>query len=339
MSELTQSAYEDLYYYMRLTRAAEERLESLFRQGRVVGGLYRSLGQEGASVGAAYALEKYDWFTPAIRNLGAMLVRGIGVEQMFLQYMGRADSPTRGRDNTTHFNDPSIGFLGPISPLGTTLCVAAGLALAIKMRAEERAVLAFLGDGGSRTGAAHEGISFATARRLPLVVVVENNGWAFGTRTSEQAALESFAEMGAGYGIPGSSVDGNDVLAVFSEVRKAASRARVGGGMSLIEVVTYRATGHAQHDSQDYVPAEELETWRARDPISRYVAWLMDNDLATRQRLTELDGRVERELDIAVERALGSPAPDTEAALENVLAGGPQSRAWTRSTEFDAGIP
>jgi len=330
MVELTRARLHELYYYMRLTRALEERLELLFRQGKVVGGLYRSLGQEGESVGAAYALEEGDYLAPAIRNLGAMLVRGVTPAQMLCQYMGRACAPGGGKDNTTHFHDHELGFIGPISPLGTNVCVLDGVGLAFRLRGRDRVALVFLGDGGSRTGAAHEGLCLAAAQRLPLVVVVENNGWSFGTRTSEVTALETLADMAVGYGVVGASVDGNDVLAVYGVVREAVERARAGQGMTLIEAVTYRLSGHAQHDAQTYVPGEELQAWRRRDPIARFVERLKDEGHASAEEIDSVDARVESELDEAVDQAAASPYPAPEQSLAGVYAGIEQPLPWYR---------
>lgn len=331
MSELKRSQHHELYYYMKLTRSLEERLELLFLQGKVVGGFYRSLGQEAQSVGAAYALGPGDWFSPAIRNLGAMLTRGIPLSTLLLQYTAAQDAPTGGKDNITHFHDRQRGFIGPISPLGTTLCVLVGVALSFKLRGERRVALTFLGDGATRTGAAHEGINFAAVQRLPFVVVVEHNGWAFATRTSEQTAEESLVEMARAYGVHGAQVDGNDVVAVYGASKQAVERAREGGGMTIIEVKTYRMKGHAQHDSQSYVLEEELETWRGRDPIDRYIGYLRENGLAGDEEIAQLDRRVEAELDEAVEQALASPPPQPEVALEGVYAGGPQPPPWART--------
>jgi pyruvate dehydrogenase E1 component alpha subunit/2-oxoisovalerate dehydrogenase E1 component alpha subunit len=330
MAGLTRAEFHELYYYMRLTRSLEERLEYLFRQGRIAGGLYRSLGQEGESVGAAYALEDGDYLSPAIRNLGAMLVRGVTPLQMFCQYMGRSCAPSKGKDNTTHFHDHDIGFIGPVSPLGTMVCVMDGVALAFQRQGKDRVGLTFLGDGGSRTGAAHEGISFAAARGLPVIVVVENNGWAFGTRTSEETALEELAAMAEGYGVAGERVDGNDVLAVYEATRAAVRRARSGSGMTLIEVVTYRMKGHAQHDSQSYVPEEELAEWRAQDPIDRYVEWLVSDGHATAEDLSGIDDGIGAELDEAMEEALASPEPDPAESLAEVYAGAGAPAPWYR---------
>lgn len=328
---MNRSQFHELYYYMRLTRALEERLESLYKQGKVAGGLYRSLGQEGESIGAAYALEDGDFIAPSTRNMGSLFVRGVSPKEMLLQYMARSDAPAGGKDNITHFSDVGErGFIGPISPLGTMISVLAGVALSFKMREESRVAMTFLGEGATRTGAAHEGINFAAVQRLPFVLVVEDNGWAFATRTSEQTALENLVDMAPGYGIPGEQVDGNDVLAVYEASKRAVDRARSGGGMSLIEVKTYRMKGHAQHDAQKHIPPEELEYWRARDPIDRYIEYLTGKRLASGSELDAIDDRIEAELDRAIEEADASPMPEPSTVLTEVYAGRVESAPWPR---------
>lgn len=331
MTDLSKTQLLDLYYYMRLTRSLEERFETLFKQGKIVGGLYRSLGQEAQSVGSAYALEDGDWLAPAIRNLGSLLVRGVSPKEMLLQYMARRDAPTGGKDNTTHFGDFDRWLIGPISPLGATLCVMGGIALGIKMRGGSGVVLTYIGDGGSRTGAAHEGINFAAVQHLPFIVLLEHNRWAFATRYEEEMAAEHMIDMAVGYGVRGEQVDGNDVIAVYEATRRAVEHARRGGGMSLIEVETYRRLGHAQHDPQTYVPSEELEYWERRDPIDGYVGLLKQKGHASDADLQRIDRRVQEELDAAVQAVEVSPPPEAETALEGVYAGVTQEKPWTRT--------
>ncbi len=184
-AQLTPQQLVDLYYWMRLTRTLEERLVALYRQTKVVGGLFRSLGQEADSVGSAYALERRDILSPLIRNLGSMLVKGATPVEILKQYMAKGDSPTRGRELNIHFGDTDRGFIGQISPLGDMVPVMAGVTLSFKMRGEDRVGLVYVGDGATSTGAFHEGINFAAVQRCPLVVVVENNGYAYSTPTIE----------------------------------------------------------------------------------------------------------------------------------------------------------
>src|SRR6188508_1296521 len=226
---LTRDQLLELYYYMRLTRSLEERLVNLYRQTKVVGGLFRSLGQEADAVGSAYALRKGDILSPLIRNLGSMLVKGATPVEILKQYMARGDSPTRGRELNIHFGDTERGFIGQISPLGDMVPVMAGVTLTFRMRGEDRVGMVYVGDGATSTGAFHEGINLAAVQRCPLVVIIENNGYAYSTPTAKQTAARQFVDKAIGYGVPGEQADGNDVLAVYSVTKTAVDRARAGG--------------------------------------------------------------------------------------------------------------
>src|SRR5579859_6500742 len=201
----------EIDYFLRLTRTLEERLVALFRQAKVIGGLYRSLGQEGESVAATYALDfkQGDVVQPLIRNLGSILVAGAKPADIIKQYMAKGDSPTRGRELNIHFGDPAKdGFIGQISMLGDMIPVMAGVALAGRMQKRNLVTLGFIGDGGSSTGAFWEGMNFATVLNLPMVVVIENNGYAYSTPTVRQSALTTLAEKAKGFGCAGETVDG-----------------------------------------------------------------------------------------------------------------------------------
>ena len=226
MADLTREQKLDLYRYMRLNRVVEERLVNLYRQGKVVGGLYRSLGQEATSVGTAYALSKGDIVGPLIRNLGAVLVMGYSARDVMTQYMARATSPSGGKDCNLHFGRPERGVISPISMLGALVPVMAGIALAGRMQKKNLVAMTWIGDGGTSTGAFHEGINFAAVQKLPLVVVAENNGWAYSTPFRKQTAAKSLVDKAAAYGIPGAQFDGNDVFAVYDAARQAVDRAR-----------------------------------------------------------------------------------------------------------------
>lgn len=310
----------DIYYFLRLTRSLETRLVNLYRQGKVIGGLYSSLGQEGESVGSAYALEDGDVLSPLIRNLGSMLVMGARPVEVLRQYMAKATSPTAGREMNIHFNDLRLGYLGQISHLGDMVPVMAGIALSFRLRRERRVGLVYAGDGATSTGAFHEGINFAAVQRVPLVVVVEHNGYAYSTPTRRQTALERLADKAAAYGVPGVSVDGNDVLAVYEVTRQAVDRARGGGGVTLIEVVTYRRRGHAQHDDQRYQPAEEIARWEANDPVERYVARVTEAGWAAAGELAAVERRADAAVDAALAECEGDPLPAPESALDGIHA-------------------
>jgi TPP-dependent pyruvate/acetoin dehydrogenase alpha subunit len=331
-SRLTRAQLVELYYWMRLTRTLEERLVALYRQTKVVGGLFRSLGQEADAVGSAFALERRDILSPLIRNLGSMLVKGATPIEILKQYMARADSPTRGRELNIHFGDPERGFIGQISPLGDMLPVMAGVTLSFKMRGEDRVGLVYVGDGATSTGAFHEGINFAAVQRCPLVVIVENNGYAYSTPTVRQTAARAFVDKAIGYGVPGEQADGNDVLAVYDVTKRAVDRAREGGGVTLLELMTYRRKGHAEHDNQSYVPPGEIERWeRENDPVTRFVARLRDEFAFLALELEAIDERVRREVDDATDVAERSGVPDAVSALEGVYADPPRAeRLWFR---------
>ena len=320
-SRLSRAQLVELYYWMRLTRTLEERLVALYRQTKVVGGLFRSLGQEADAVGSCFALEPNDIMSPLIRNMGAMLVKGATPVEILKQYMAKGDSPTRGRELNIHFGDLERGFIGQISPLGDMVPVMAGVTLSFKARKERRVGLVYVGDGATSTGAFHEGINFAAVQRCPLVVIVENNGYAYSTPIAKQTAARQFVDKAIGYGVLGEQADGNDVLAVYDVTKRAVDRARTGGGVTLIELMTYRRKGHAEHDNQSYVPAGEIERWeRENDPIDRYVARLTGELKFTRAEIDAVDARVRDEIDRATDEAERSPAPEPLDGLEGIYA-------------------
>lgn len=320
-----------LYYYMRLTRSLEERLVALYRQTKVIGGLFRSLGQEADAVGSAYALEDGDILSPLIRNLGSMLVQGAEPIEVLRQYMAKAASPTAGRELNIHFNDLKRGFLGQISHLGDMVPVMGGIALHFKLMNQPRVGLVYIGDGGMSTGAFHEGLNFAAVHKLPLVIVAENNGYAFSTPFSRQTAVKFLVEKAAGYGIPGVQANGNDVLAVYQTTRAAVEHARSGGGPTLIELITYRRKGHAEHDNQSYVPLEEIEAWVKNDPIDQYYAQLTNSGWSTPEELAEVDARILGEIDAAVAACEDEPFPEPSTALDGVYRDPPRAETeWYR---------
>ncbi len=318
---LSRAQLVELYYWMRLTRTLEERLVALYRQTKVVGGLFRSLGQEADAVGSCFALERRDIMSPLIRNLGAMLVKGATPVEVLKQYMAKADSPTRGRELNIHFGDLERGFVGQISPLGDMVPVMAGVTLSFKVRGEPRVGLVYVGDGATSTGAFHEGINFAAVQGCPLVVIVENNGYAYSTPTNKQTRAERFVDKAVGYGVPGERADGNDVLAVYSATKRAVDRARAGGGVTLVELLTYRRKGHAEHDNQSYVPAGEIERWAAdNDPIDRYRVRLTGEFGFAPTVVDDVDARVRVEVDAATEVAEASPFPEALDCLTGIYA-------------------
>lgn len=307
---LTPDDLGQLYYYMQLTRSLEDRVRALYLQGKLVGALYSSRGQEGTAVASAYALGPDDVVAPLIRDLGASMVRGISPRAIIAQWLGRVSGPTRGRDGNLHFGDLSRGVLSPVSMLGATIPLCAGVALASKQRGTRQVALAYIGDGGANTGDFHEGLNFAAALRLPLVLIVENNGYAYSTPVSAHVALQSFADRATAYGIPSASVDGNDVIATYAITREAVERARNDEGPTLIEAKTFRMRGHAEHDDASYVPRHLFEEWERRDPIARLVAYMQEHGLLATEEKAAIDERIRSEIADAVDWVEESPMPD-----------------------------
>jgi TPP-dependent pyruvate/acetoin dehydrogenase alpha subunit len=319
--KLTRAQLHDLYYFLRLNRRVDEQLTNFYRQGKVVGGVYSGLGQEAISVGTASALKPEDFVGPMIRNVGTLLVRGFRPRDLFLQYMARKDGPTGGRDANTHFGDLKRGVIAPISMLGEGVNVMAGIALAARLRKEKRVAVTYVGDGAMSTGPCHEGMNFAAVQKLPLLIIAENNGWAYSTPTEKQMAVRDIAVRGKAYGIPATMVDGNDVLKVYAATRAAAARARRGEGPQLIECKTMRMKGHAEHDDARYVPKKTVEEWKKKDPILRFEKYLVSKHLITEREKAEIESRIDNEIRKDVEFAEASPLPPPEEAARSVWAG------------------
>jgi TPP-dependent pyruvate/acetoin dehydrogenase alpha subunit len=320
---LTRQHYLDLYYYMRLNRAVEDTMVKLFRQNKIVGGLYSSLGQEAVSVGTAYALEKKDWLAPMIRNIGALLVKGVPPRDVFMQHMAKYDSPTKGKDGTSHFGDlENLHIVSPISMLGDLIPVMTGVAMAGRYLGQKIVAMTWIGDGGSSTGVFHEGLNFAAVQKAPFVLVLENNQWAYSTPVKRQVPLENLADRAKAYGILSYTVDGNDVVAVYKTAKEAVERARRGEGPILLEVKTFRRMGHAQHDPAEYVPKEMRAYWEARDPIALYEKFLSAEKLLDEKGKQEIERKIEALLSAERDFAESSPMPPPEFAEHGVYCSG-----------------
>lgn len=295
MTNLTKEQKLEIYYYLRLTRSLEEKLENLLKQGKIVGGLFRCLGQEATAVGSAYALDKKenDIVSPLTRDMGAMMVMGALPREVFSSYLARATSPNRGRDQNLHFTDLQRGFIGTVSPLGTLVSVMNGVVMAARMQGKKTVGMVYIGDGATSTGAFHEAANFAVVQNLPLIIIAEHNGFAYSTPTTKQMRVENLVERAKAYGMPTEIVDGNDVLAVYEASCRAVVRARSDGGPTMIEAKTLRMKGHAAHDNQSYVPKELLEEWRKKDPIDRFERHLLETQTATQAELDEVNQKVE----------------------------------------------
>jgi len=305
----------EIYRWMLLNRRMESVLESLYKQSKVVGGVYFGLGQEACSCASAYALQKDDWLGPMIRNQGSTLVRGFSPRDIMMQYMAKAGSPTKGRDASSHFGDHQVrNVVSPISTLGDLIPVLAGVALGARLQGKNIAVMTYIGDGGQSTGATYEGLNFAAVQNLGLVLLVENNLWAYSTPSDMQFRVKDLAERAIAYGIPGVIVDGTDACQVYDACHEACQRARRGEGPTLIEAKMMRMKGHAIHDAADYVPKPLLEYWKKRDPIVRLENFLVKKKWLTVDENQKLIAEVELQLEADRDFAVNSPMPTPESA-------------------------
>ena len=321
--KLSREQHLDLYYYMRLNREVEDTMTRLFRQNKIVGGLYSSLGQEAISVGTAYALEKRDWLAPMIRNIGALLVKGVPPRDIFTQHMAKYTSPTKGKDGTSHFGDlDNLHIISPISMLGDLIPVMTGVAMAGRYLGQKIVAMTWIGDGGSSTGVFHEGLNLAASQKAALVLVLENNLWAYSTPVRRQVPIENLADRAKAYGISSYVVDGNDVVAVYSTAKEAVERARAGEGPILIEAKTFRRRGHAQHDPAEYVPAEQRAHWEKRDPIALYEKFLTEQKLLDAKSKKQIEDKLNALLEKDREFAENSPMPPAETADQGVYCTG-----------------
>ncbi|MEA2214208.1 MAG: hypothetical protein QOF83_4156 [Solirubrobacteraceae bacterium] len=306
-----------LHRAMLLMRGIEERAMSLYRQGKVPGSFYDGFGQEAVSAGAAFAMSPEDRLCILHRDLAAHIIRGVTPTRILSQYMGRAGGVTAGRDGNVHFGDRQLGCVGMVSMLPDMMLVATGMAMAFKLRGEARCALTWFGDGSTSRGDFHEAMNWAGVQKLPVVFVLENNQYAYSTPLDKQFAVDP-VERAAAYGFAGVTVDGNDVEAMFDAAREARERAVSGGGPTLIEAVTMRMHGHAAHDDMKYVPREQVEEWKLRDPIDRQEKRLRGLGVD----VGALRAEVTAEIDAAAAEALAGPMPSPESALDGVFCAG-----------------
>jgi len=329
LSDLPVATLLALYKGLLRFRLHDIALKRWVRQG-VLSKAWLGTGEEAVTVGSVHALQEGDVIGPMIRNAGAYHEMGMPVADLFRAYLGTADQLTRGRD--FHTGDPGRGVLPPISFVGSLVPVMAGMALAFRLREEKRVALTWVGDGASRTGEFHEGFNFAAVQRLPLIVVLQDNGVALGTQRDAHSRA-SMRDLGAAYGVESANCDGNNVLDVYGAMLEAAEACRDGGGPALVVARTFRMGGHATHDEAEartLFPAEQFEHWGKRDPVGMYEAYLaglsrpLSEDGDNREILHRIEEKVTAEVEAAAELALASQdgaMPDGSSLLEGVLAG------------------
>jgi TPP-dependent pyruvate/acetoin dehydrogenase alpha subunit len=309
----------EVYRLMLVNRRMEEALERLYKQSKVIGGLYLSLGQEACSVASAYALGQDDWLGPMIRNQGSMIVKGFRPRDTMMQYMAKGGSPTRGRESGSHYGDyKKLNVIAPISHLGDSISVCAGVALGARIQGRNIACLAYIGDGGQSTGPTYEGFNFAAVQRLGLILLVEHNSWAYSTPVELQFACKDLADRAIGYGVPGVIVDGTDANQVYDATHEAVQRAYRGEGATLIEAKLMRMKGHAMHDAAVYVPPEVKEYWKRRDPIDRMEKYLVERGWLTPEDARKINAEVEHMIEQERDFAEASPMPDPSEAGTDV---------------------
>jgi len=324
-AELTQRVEQELqlYYWMKLIRAFEERVSRLHRQNKIFGGVYSGAGQEAIVAGICAHLAEGDFIAPLHRDLGVFLVRGVDPGRLMAQLMGKETGLSRGKDSFLHGGDLEHGIFGSSSMLGSSLPIAVGAALKFRMKREKNIAVAFFGEGASSRGDVHEAMNFAGVHKLPVLFVCENNRYAYSTPLEKQMAIEDVADRAEAYGFKGHVVSGNDLLAVLDLTERVVAKIRKGDGPALIECKTYRYRGHSEHDAALYRDKEELIEWQSRDPIPRYELFLEKKGHDVKRIREQIDERTQKVVQQAVDFAEQSPLPKAEEVLEDLLAPSP----------------
>jgi TPP-dependent pyruvate/acetoin dehydrogenase alpha subunit len=311
--------YLRMFRTMALHRAVEDRMVSMYRQGELLGSLYTGHWHEAIAVGTAAALRQDDFLCPLHRDLGAHLWRGMEPAQVMASFLGKATAPTGGRDGTLHYGRLDLNVYNPPSHIPANYPVATGGAFAFKYRGEDRVAIAYCGDGSTSRGDFHEAVNIAAVMDLPCIFIVENNQWAYSTPLRMQSRTD-FASKAVAYGIPGERVDGTDVVAVYEATARAVRRARAGEGPSLIEAVTMRMHGHAEHDPADYVPQDMFDEWTPRDPVELFAQRLQELGHATAEEVAQIRADAHRQAIEARKKVLGDPMPEPDEEEERVYA-------------------
>ncbi|MFH1571503.1 MAG: thiamine pyrophosphate-dependent dehydrogenase E1 component subunit alpha [Gemmatimonadota bacterium] len=312
----------DLYRRMVVIREFEEQVKFLFLEGLMPGTIHQSQGQEAAAVGVCSALEPEDYLTSTHRPHGHALAKGLTPLEMLIELFGGGTGCCRGKGGSLHLGHIDKGMPPAIAIVGGAIPVAAGMALALKMQRRPQVVVCFLGDGATSEGAFHEGVTLAAIWNLPVIFACENNLYGASTPVNMITRLERMADRAAGYGIPGRRIDGNDVVAVHRATRQAAAECRAGQGPVLLELMTYRITGHSRRDACLYQPKEERQRAAEQEPIGAFARVLLQRPDVTQADLDAIQASVEDEITAAVEQARQAPPPTEADLLTDVYAGG-----------------
>jgi pyruvate dehydrogenase E1 component alpha subunit len=309
-----------MYRTMLRIRRFEEKCSREFAAGRIPGTVHLYIGEEAVATGACASLNADDFITGTHRGHGHVIAKGARTDRMMAEIYGRKTGYCKGKGGSMHIADPDIGILGANGIVGGGICVASGAGIACQMKGKGQVTVGFLGDGATNTGAFHEGVNLAAVWDLPVVFVIENNLYAEKTRITDTAKIVDLSDRCKAYGIPGVSVDGNDVLRVYEAVGAAVVRAREGKGPTLVECKTYRWHGHFEGDAQGYKPQSEVDEWKKKDPIPRFLAHLLKQGVLDEAGAGKMDKEMLQEIDEAVRFAVDSPFPAPEEAEEDVFA-------------------
>ena len=301
-------------------RRFEEAVDDLFARGLMHGTMHLSIGQEASATGACLALRTDDAITSTHRGHGHCIAKGADLTRMMAELLAKETGYCRGRGGSMHIADTATGNLGANGIVAGGIPIAAGAALAYQLRGEDRVVACFFGDGAANEGAFHEAVNLAAIWKLPVIFICENNKYGMSFSTEKSFAIEHIAERAAGYGIPGVTVDGNDVDAVHGAVSTAVARARAGDGPTLVENVTYRWKGHSKSDKNLYRTKEEIAEWRAKDPILRFETQVKESGVLTEHEVQEVRSQAMEQMREAVRQANAAPDADPSDLLDAVFA-------------------
>jgi len=318
--DIDKDLYIRMFRMMALMRAVDDRMVSMYRQGEMLGSVYSGNWHEAIAVGTAAALRPTDFLAPLHRDMGAHLWRGTTPRQIVASFLGKATGPTGGRDGNLHYGRLDLNIYNPPSHIPDNYPVATGAAFAFRYRGEDGVALAYCGDGSTGRGDFHESLNIAAVLKLPCIFIVENNQWSYSTPLRLTSVSADLASKAAAYGMPGEKVDGIDVLAVYEATVRAVARARAGEGPSLIEALTMRMHGHAEHDPADYVPREMLAEWAKRDPVEEFAATLLELGVLDEEGIKTIKEDVHHAALDARKQALADPLPDPSNIEEGVYA-------------------
>ena len=318
--KLTHDQLLEMFFWLKLIRAFDERLSTLVKQGKVRSGVYTGIGQEAIIVGTCFGLRQEDYICPLHRDLGAFLMKGVSARQMMAQMFAKGSGLSKGRDSALHSGVNELGIFGNTSMLGANLPIAAGIGLTFKIEKTDNVVIAYFGEGASNVGDFHEALNIAGVQHLPILFICENNQYAYSVPVEKSMAIDDVADRAASYGFDGAAINGNDVLAVYQATQGALARARAGEGPTLIECKTYRWHGHSEHDKAFYRTNEELAMWKSRDPIPTFTTYLKGLHVLTDEHQKEIEQRVRSTIDDAVDYAMDSPDANPEDAITDLYA-------------------